>query len=102
MVVEVLQFTCPPEKRDAFIQRDREVWTQGLMKWPAFIGKEVWTDPNDPTRVVLVIKLKSRELLQQISQEFCDEMDRAMGDLLMPFAGEVLDVPFPDPNYQPA
>jgi uncharacterized protein (TIGR03792 family) len=61
MIVECITVTCPPGKRDAFIQRDDEVWTAGLMTQPAFLGKEVWTDPNDPDNVYLAIHLKSRE-----------------------------------------
>jgi uncharacterized protein (TIGR03792 family) len=100
MIVEFITVTCPPGKRDAFIQRDDEVWTAGLMTQPAFLGKEVWTDPNDPDKVYLAIHLKSRELLNAIPQSFCDEMDAAMGDLLMPIHSVILDVARPDPRYR--
>ena len=36
------------------------------MGQPGFLGKEVWTDPNDPTKVYLAIHLESRELLNAI------------------------------------
>lgn len=100
MIVEFIRVTCPPEQRDAFIQRDAEVWTRGLMTQPGFLGKEVWTDPNDPTRVYLAIHLESRELLNAIPLAFCEEMDAAMGDLLMPIQSEILDVALPDPRYR--
>ena len=39
MVIEWLRFKVPPEKWEAFIQRDEEVWTAGLKNIPGFLGK---------------------------------------------------------------
>ena len=39
MVIERLRFKIPPEKWEAFIQRDEEVWTAGLKKIPGFFGQ---------------------------------------------------------------
>lgn len=100
MVVEYIVATCPPELRDAFIQRDAEVWTRGLMNWPAFLGKEVWKDMDDPTKVVMVIHMRSYELWKAIPPSFCAELDAAMGDLLMPIKVSAYDVVAPDPRYQ--
>ena len=100
MIVEFLRITCPPEKREAFIQRDAEVWTRRLMTQPGFLGKEVWTNPDDPDHIYLAIHLESRARLSAISKEWCDETDAAMGDLLMPLTSEVVDVVLPDPRYR--
>jgi hypothetical protein len=39
MVIEWLRFKVPPEKWEAFIQRDEEVWRAGLKNFPGFLGK---------------------------------------------------------------
>jgi len=39
MVIEGLKFQVPPEKWEAFIRRDEEVWTAGLRSFPGFLGK---------------------------------------------------------------
>ena len=44
MIIEWLRFKVPPEKWEAFIQRDEEVWTAGLKNFPGFLGKEIWVD----------------------------------------------------------
>lgn len=100
MIVEYLRVTCPSEKRDAFIQRDAEVWTRGLTGQPGYLGKEVWCNPAKPDEVVLVIHLESLAHLRAISPAWCDEMEAAMGDLLMPLRSEIFEVTAPDPRYQ--
>lgn len=100
MIVEFITVTCPPGKRDAFILRDHAVWTAGLMTQPAFLGKEVWSDPDDPDKVCLAIHLKSHKLLNAIPQSFCEEMDAAMGDLLMPIHSVILDVALAHPRVR--
>ena len=44
MVIEWLEFDVDPRKRNAFIERDQQVWTQGLKQFKGFLGKEVWID----------------------------------------------------------
>lgn len=98
MIVEFLRIACPPEKRDAFIQRDHEVWTRGLMTQPGFLGKEVWLNPYKPDEVVLAIHMESWEQLRAIPREWCEQTDAAMGDLLMPLTAELFEVTHPDPR----
>ncbi|MGI8499889.1 MAG: TIGR03792 family protein [Hassallia sp.] len=61
MVIELLKVKIPPELREKYIQKDAEIWTPALAKYPGFMGKEVWINPNDKTEVVLIIRWETRE-----------------------------------------
>ena len=61
MVIEVLKFKVSPQLREKYIQKDAEIWTAALAKYPGFISKEVWINPNDSTEVVLIIRWETRE-----------------------------------------
>lgn len=83
MVVEWLKFKIPTEQWEAFIQRDEEVWTQGLKQFPGFVGKETWVDPIEQ-EVILVIRWETREQWKSIPPEALEYLDQKMGDLRMP------------------
>ena len=100
MIVECLHIACPPDKRAAFLERDADVWTRGLMGQPGFLGKEVWFNPEKPGEVVLVIHFESLAKLRSISPEWCAATDAAMGDLLLPLTAEIFEVTAPDPRYR--
>lgn len=85
MVIEWLKFRVPPEKWEAFIQRDEEVWTAGLRSLPGFLGKETWLDP-DKNEVVMIIRWETRELWNSVPQSTLEELDAKMGELQMPIA----------------
>jgi uncharacterized protein (TIGR03792 family) len=101
MVIEMLRVTCPPEKRAAFIQRDAEVWTRGLMRHPGFLGKEVWTNPATPSEIILVMRWESLAHWKSFPQEWSRELDAQMGDLLMPLRCEAYEVAVPHPLFAP-
>lgn len=83
MVIEWLKFQVPPERWEAFIQRDEEVWTAGLQKFPGFLGKEVWIEPEQ-NEVVLVIRWQTQEDWDAFPAEEGEKLDQAMGELRMP------------------
>ena len=87
MVIEFLHFTVAPEQRQAFIARDAEVWSAGLADQPGYLGKDVWVDLDNPAQVRLAIRWESRAHWQAVPQALQDELDRRMGDLLMPVEG---------------
>ncbi|AMW30029.1 MULTISPECIES: TIGR03792 family protein [Oscillatoriales] len=83
MVIEWLRFKVPPTLWEAFIQKDEQVWTEGLKQFPGFIGKETWVDPK-LEEVILVIRWETREQWKSIPTEALEKLDLAMGDLKMP------------------
>jgi uncharacterized protein (TIGR03792 family) len=85
MVIEWLEFEVPLEQRNAFIERDREVWTEGLKQFKGFIGKEVWID-SVTERVVLVIRWESQQAWDAVPKATIEQLDRQMADLSIPIA----------------
>jgi uncharacterized protein (TIGR03792 family) len=61
VVIEFLKFQVAPDLRENFIQKDGEIWTAALAKYPGFISKEVWINPNHHTEVILIIRWSTRE-----------------------------------------
>jgi uncharacterized protein (TIGR03792 family) len=85
MIIEWLRFKVPPEKWEAFIQRDEEVWTAGLKNFPGFLGKEIWVDSVE-NEVAMLIRWETREQWKSVLQSTIDELDRQMGDLQIAIA----------------
>jgi uncharacterized protein (TIGR03792 family) len=85
MIIEWLRFKVPPEKWEAFIQRDEEVWTAGLKNFPGFLGKEIWVAWVE-NEVVMLIRWETREQWKSVLQSTIDELDRQRGDLQIAIA----------------
>ncbi|MEG4806062.1 TIGR03792 family protein [Microcoleus sp. F8-D3] len=85
MIIEWLRFKVPPEKWEAFIRRDEEVWTAGLRNFAGYLGKEIWVDAVE-NEVVMLIRWETREKWKSVPQSTIDELDRQMGDLLIAIA----------------
>lgn len=83
MIVEYLRFQVPIALREAFIQKDAEVWTTSKQQWRGYLGKEVWIDPMS-SDVVLVIRWESIEAWQAVPQTEIDRLNKLMGDLAFP------------------
>lgn len=75
MVIEFLKFKVTPELREKFIQKDAEIWTAALARYPGFLSKEVWIDPNTPAEVVVVIRWATREQWKSIPSEQLEKID---------------------------
>lgn len=69
MVIEFLRFQVTPALRENFVQKDEEIWTPALAKFPGFISKEVWINPQEAAEVILVIRWATREEWKSISVE---------------------------------
>ncbi|KAM3091565.1 TIGR03792 family protein [Phormidesmis sp. 146-35] len=91
VVIEWLKVNVPPELREQYIQKDTEIWTPVLSKYPGFVGKEVWINPNDATEIVMVIHWADHDAWKSIPTEELVETDRqftaAMGQSF-PFTQE--------------
>lgn len=82
MVIEWLKFKVVPKHRERFVQKDAEIWTEAIARYPGFLGKEVWLNPKEATEVVLIIRWATREQwksiplerLKQIEQQFAQQM----------------------------
>ncbi|MBO3461915.1 TIGR03792 family protein [Aetokthonos hydrillicola Thurmond2011] len=66
MVIELLKVKVPPKQREEYIQKDAEIWTTALAKYPGFLGKEVWINPDDDTEVILINRWATEEQWQAI------------------------------------
>jgi uncharacterized protein (TIGR03792 family) len=83
MIIEWLRFGVPADLREAFIQKDEEVWTEGMKKFTGFLGKEVWIDP-ERSEVVFVIQWESKLAWKSVPQSEIDRLDSLMEDLRFP------------------
>ena len=78
MILEVLRFQVDAERRAAFIDEDREVWTRALKDQRGFLRKEVWLG-DDPMTVTVGIWWESREALEAFPPELGRELGARMG-----------------------
>ncbi|MEM8832369.1 MAG: TIGR03792 family protein [Cyanobacteria bacterium P01_G01_bin.19] len=69
MVIEWLKFDVDSESREQFIKKDEEIWTANLARYPGFLGKEVWIEPNAPDKVIFTIRWQTREQWKSIPME---------------------------------
>lgn len=69
MVIEWLKVKISPELREKFIQKDAEIWTAMLAKYPGFLSKEVWINPETPSEVILVIRWASKDAWAGVPSE---------------------------------
>lgn len=76
MVIEWLKFRVAPELREKFIQDDEAIWTAALIKFPGYLGKQVWIDPKVPEEIVLVSHWETMEQWKSIPQSMLDEIEK--------------------------
>jgi uncharacterized protein (TIGR03792 family) len=76
MVIEWLKIQVSPELRQRFILKDNEIWTATLSRYPGFLGKEVWLDPQKANEVVLVIRWTDRESWKAVPADVLEQTDR--------------------------
>nr|WP_208492055.1 TIGR03792 family protein [aff. Roholtiella sp. LEGE 12411] len=68
VVIEFLKFQVAPDLRENFIQKDAEIWTAALAKFPGFLGKEVWITPNGSQEIIIIIRWATQEQWKAIPQ----------------------------------
>ena len=66
MVIEWLEFKVDSDSREQFIQQDEKIWTASLSKYPGFLGKEVWIEPNASGKVIFTIRWQTRQQWKSI------------------------------------
>lgn len=84
MVIEWLKVRVSPELRERYVQKDAEIWTTALSKYPGFLNKEVWISSDNLAEVILVIHWETFEQWQAIPAADLErveaEFQQAMGD----------------------
>lgn len=76
MVIEWLEFNVDSEVREKFIQQDEKIWTASLSTYPGFLGKEVWIEPNAPSKVIFTIRWQTREQWKSIPVKDLAEIEK--------------------------
>lgn len=76
MVIEWLKFEVAGDQRESFIQKDEEIWTAALAKYPGFMGKEVWLSAENSREVVCVIQWQSFEAWKSIPGDVLEATDK--------------------------
>jgi len=82
VVIELLKFQVDPNQRENFIQKDAEIWTTALAKYPGFLGKEVWINPNNPTELTLIIRWQTRDQWKAIPQVDLEAIEQKFAQVL--------------------
>lgn len=77
MVIEWLKFQVSETLRETFIQKDEEIWTVALAKYPGFMGKEVWITSDKPNEVVFVIQWESMNAWKSVPAETLEATEKA-------------------------
>lgn len=70
--VEWLKFQVPSQQQARFIEQDAAIWTPVLSSYPGFQRKEIWSNPDRPDELVIVIHWSSMEQWQAIPQDVLD------------------------------
>ncbi len=76
MVIEWLKFRVSPTLRSQFLEADRAIWTAAFADYPGFLGKQVWSPPDDPEILVIVIQWQSRAIWQAFPGDRVVELNR--------------------------
>lgn len=67
--VEWLKFQVPSQQQARFIEQDAAIWTPVLSSYPGFQRKEIWSNPDRPDELVIVIHWASMEQWQAIPKD---------------------------------
>ena len=82
MVIEWLKFRVTPELREEFIEQEDLIWTKLLEKYPGFLGKEIWLNPEVPEEVIVVIHWQTITQWKAIPQDVINETDERFQKVL--------------------
>lgn len=82
MVIEWLKFKTNTKHREKVIEKDAEIWTATLSKYPGFLGKEIWINPNNETEIIFIIRWKTREDWKAVPESILEETERKFAQAL--------------------
>ena len=92
MVIEWLKFKVPSEFRENFIQKDEQIWTKKLAKYPGFLGKEVWINPQVADEVIIVIHWNTRENWQSVPPKILVEIEKQFSQEMGPNNYKMIEI----------
>ena len=78
---EYLVFQVDPDRVDAFIELDHEVWTGYMEQFPAFISKDVWINESKPGEVSFIIYWNSYDEWKSIPVEDLIEKEKEFDEI---------------------
>lgn len=79
MVIEFLTFEVAPDELEEWLTVEEQHWSRYLESRPGFIGKEMWVEEGDPSRVHAVIRWESMEAWDAVPRADVEAVDEAMG-----------------------
>ncbi|MBE9177550.1 TIGR03792 family protein [Oculatella sp. LEGE 06141] len=82
MVIEWLQINVVPPLREHYIQKDTEIWTAFLSRYPGFLGKEIWINPDNVAELIIVIRWATREAWKSIPEAALQEVNRQFNEAI--------------------
>ena len=81
-IVEELVFQVNPELVDRYLDGDFTCFTQGLEKWPGFLGSEVWASADRPGYVRNIVYWKDKASLEAVDPVWVAEADARLNALM--------------------
>ncbi|MDX2230847.1 MAG: TIGR03792 family protein [Leptolyngbyaceae cyanobacterium bins.349] len=82
MVIEWLKFEVAETLREAFIQKDEEIWTAALANYAGFKGKEVWLTADKLDEVVCVIQWETLDAWKSIPADVLEATEQAFSQAM--------------------
>lgn len=82
-VIEWLKFAVPQADQARFIEKEIEIWNPIDRRSPAFIRKEIWSDPESADNLIVVVYWSSHKFRKVVPPEVVQaaekEFDQAVG-----------------------
>lgn len=91
MVIEWLKFKVDVQNREKFLQKDAEIWTTALQKYPGFLGKEIWINPSNESEVIFIIRWRTREEWKSIPQSVLEKTEHDFSEALPGISYQMLE-----------
>ena len=82
MVIEWLKFRVTLELREKFIEQEELIWTKLLAKYPGFLGKEIWLNPEVPEEVIIVIHWQTITQWKAIPKTVIEETEKQFQEII--------------------
>ncbi|MEO0375203.1 MAG: TIGR03792 family protein [Cyanobacteria bacterium P01_A01_bin.17] len=91
IAVEWLRIKVDPARRQEYLQKDAEIWTPALKRYPGFIDKTVWLNPDNKAEIIIVVRWASREQWFSIPEADLEAI-QAQFDQAFPFKHRIKEV----------